>query len=44
MQDVGPADMDTRCTSTSIRREVLYTKYDVLRVQEVEYIKYKQTF
>ena len=41
MQDVGPVDMDARCTSTSIDREAAYTNYDVLRVQEVEYIKYK---
>ena len=41
MQDVGPEDMDARCTSTSIDRETAYTNYDVLRVQEVEYIKYK---
>ena len=40
MQDVGPEDMDARCTSTSIDRETAYTNYDVLRVQEVEYIKY----
>ena len=30
-----------RCTSTSIYRDAAYTNYDVLRVQEVEYIKYK---
>jgi len=41
MQDVGPEDMDARCTSTSIDQEAPYTKYDVPRVQEVEYIKYK---
>lgn len=41
MQDVGPPDIDARCTSTFIDREAAYTNYDVLRVQEVEYVKYK---
>lgn len=41
MQDVGPADTDARSTSTFIDREAAYTNYDVLRVQEVEYVKYK---